>query len=148
MKNPCSATCFPNWKYLEKVDVALVSWVLQCLLEECLCRPWNYCSFSCLQFTALFSLMSSHQSADKPSQLSETQLWLSLGSCGKFVMLGMWGHVQYGLQAYFQKQNCVSVAFVLLNIDFLSAVLEVRKPPGNSSWGFAWCFYDWSTIFF
>lgn len=61
----------------------------------------------------LFSLMSHHQSADKASQLSEMQLWLSLGPCGKVVMLGMSGHVQYGLQVYLQKQKCISVASAL-----------------------------------
>lgn len=96
---------------------------------------WNvYVDLELLQVfrTALFSLMSPYQSADKPSQLSEIQLRQSLGPYGKFVMLGMWGHVQYGLQVYFQKQKCISVASVLLNIDFLSAVLEVRNPPGKN----------------
>lgn len=48
----------------------------------------------------------------------------------------MCGNVQYGLCVYFQKQKRISVASILLNIDFLSAVAEEI-----SLWGFAWHFY-------
>lgn len=96
----------------------------------------------------LFSPMSPHQSADKSSQVSEIQLTAILRAMQEVcVMSGMCGHVQYGLHVYFQKEKCISVASVLLNIDFLSAALEERNLPGKiSSWGFAWQFYGWSTI--
>lgn len=81
-----------------------------------------------LELLQLLSLMSPHQI--NPGSF-EMQLWLSLGSCGKFVTLGMRGHVQCSLQVYFQKHKCISVASVLLNIDFQSVVLEVRNLPGK-----------------
>lgn len=54
----------------------------------------------------------------------------------------MCGNVPYGLRVYFQKQRRISVASILLNIDFLSAVAEEI-----SLWGFAWHFYRQITFF-
>lgn len=131
MENLCSATCFPNWNTWRKLMLHLslgfcsVFWK-NVYVDPGITAVFQDCNLLCYSPSCLITSL----------QINPASFLRCSSGCpwGHVVRLSCWGCQGMSSMAcrFISRSRSVSLWHLLLNTDFLLAVLEVRNLPGKN----------------